>query len=136
MINRPPKKLVIKSDVSELRKVEEFLINIFIEYNLENKYFNKIYLCISEAVINAIKHGNKNDLNKQVSIIAECNNEEINIQIEDEGEGFDIRNVNNPTLKENINKESGRGIFIIKNLSDKIEYNEKGNQVQLKMDCK
>lgn len=136
MINRPPKKLVIKSDVSELRKVEEFLINIFIEYNLENKYFNKIYLCISEAVINAIKHGNKNDLNKQVSIIAECNNEEINIQIEDEGDGFDIRNVNNPTLKENINKESGRGIFIIKSLSDKIKYNEKGNQVQLKMDCK
>lgn len=136
MINRPPKKLVIKSDVSELRKVEEFLINIFNEYNLEYKYFNKTYLCISEAVINAIKHGNKNDLNKQVSIIAECNNEEIDIQIEDEGEGFDINNVNNPTLKENINKESGRGIFIIKNLSDKIEYNEKGNQVQLKMDCK
>lgn len=136
MINRPPKKLVIKSDVSELRKVEEFLINIFNEYNLEYKYFNKTYLCISEAVINAIKHGNKNDLNKQVSIIAECNNEEIDIQIEDEGDGFDINNVNNPTLKENINKESGRGIFIIKNLSDKIEYNEKGNQVQLKMDCK
>ena len=136
MITKPPKILVINSDIKELKKVENFLINIFNEFNLENKYFNKIYLCISEAVINAIKHGNKNDLNKKVSIVVNCNNEEINIQIEDEGDGFDVGNVNNPTLPENINKESGRGIFIIKNLSEKTEYNEKGNQVQLKMECK
>ncbi len=136
MITRPPKMLVIKSDVTELKKVEDFLINIFNEYKLEKKYFNKIYLCISEAVINSIKHGNKNDWNKQVSIIVNFSKDEMDIQIEDEGDGFDINEVKNPILKENINKESGRGIFIIKNLSDKIEYNEKGNRVQLKIECK
>ena len=136
MIKRPPKILVIKSDVTELKKVEDFLISIFNEYKLEKKYFNKIYLCITEAVINSIKHGNKNDLEKKVSIVLDCNKEEINIQIEDEGDGFDLNNVQNPIIKENINKESGRGIFIIKNLSDKIEYNEKGNQVQFKIECK
>lgn len=136
MITRPPKILVINSDVTELKKVEDFLINIFNENKLDKKYFNKIYLCISEAVINSIKHGNKNDLDKQVSIIVDCSNVEMNIQIEDEGDGFDIKKVGNPTLKENINKESGRGIFIIKNLSDKIEYNEKGNQVQLNIEYK
>jgi len=133
---RPPKILVIKSDVTELKKVEDFVINIFIEYKLDKKYFNKTYLCISEAVINSIRHGNKNDLNKQVSIVADCIETEIIVQIEDEGEGFDINNVKNPTLKENVNNESGRGIFIIKNLSDSIEYNDKGNRVQLKMECK
>ena len=136
MITRPPKILVIKSDVAELKKVEDFLIGIFNEYRLEKKYFNKIYLCISEAGINSIKHGNKNDANKQVSIIVDCSKREMDIQIEDEGEGFDISKVENPIMKENINKESGRGIFIIKNLSDKIEYNEKGNRVQLKIECK
>jgi serine/threonine-protein kinase RsbW len=136
VISRPPKILVIKSDVTELKKVEDFLISIFNEYKLEKKYFNKIYLCITEAVINSIKHGNKNDLEKRVSIVLDCNNEEINIQVEDEGDGFDLNNVQNPINKENINKESGRGIFIIKNLSDKIEYNEKGNQVQFKIECK
>jgi serine/threonine-protein kinase RsbW len=136
VITKPPKILVINSDITELKKVEDFLRNVFDEYNLEIKYFNKIYLCISEAVINAIKHGNKNDLSKQVSIVIDCNNTEINIEIEDEGEGFDLTNVNNPTLRENINKESGRGIFIIRNLSEKIEYNQKGNLVQLKMECK
>jgi len=133
---RPPKILVIKSDVTELTKVEDFVINIFIEYKLDKKYFNKTYLCISEAVINSIRHGNKNDLKKQVLIVANCIETEIIIQIEDEGEGFDIKKVKNPTLKENVNKESGRGIFIIKNLSDGIEYNEKGNRVQFKMGCK
>ncbi len=136
MIIRPPKILLIKSDVRELKKVEDFLINIFNEYNLDKKYFNKIYLCISEAVLNSIKHGNKNDLNKEVSIIVDCSRHKMNIQIEDEGDGFDIDMVENPTLKENINKESGRGIFIIKNLSDKIEYNKKGNQVLLNIECK
>lgn len=136
MKTRPPKILVIKSDVTELTKVEDFVINIFIEYKLDKKYFNKTYLCISEAVINSIRHGNKNDLKKQVLIVANCIETEIIIQIEDEGEGFDIKKVKNPTLKENVNKESGRGIFIIKNLSDGIEYNEKGNRVQFKMGCK
>lgn len=136
MKTRPPKILVIKSDVTELKKVEDFVINIFIEYELDKKYFNKTYLCISEAVINSIRHGNKSDLNKQVFIVADCIETEIIIQIEDEGEGFDIKKVKNPTLKENVNKESGRGIFIIKNLSDGIEYNDKGNRVQLKMECK
>lgn len=136
MKTRPPKILVIKSDITELKKVEDFVINIFIECKLDKKYFNKIYLCITEAVINSIRHGNKNDLNKQVRIVADCIETEIIIQIEDEGDGFDVKKVKNPTLKENVNSESGRGIFIIKNLSDGIEYNDKGNRVQFKMECK
>lgn len=136
MKTKPPKILVIKSDVAELKKVEDFLINIFEEFSFQRKYFNKIYLCISEVVINAVKHGNKGDCNKTVSIVVECSEERIIIQIEDEGDGFDVTKVKDPTLKENVNKESGRGIFIIKNLSEKMEYNDKGNQVQIKMECK
>jgi serine/threonine-protein kinase RsbW len=136
VITRPPKLLVIKSDISELIKVENFIVEIFKEYNLAQKYFNKIYVCVSEAVINSIKHGNKNDQNKTVSIGIDCDLKEINVLIEDEGEGFDINEVKDPTLIENLKNESGRGIFIIKNLSDKLEYNEKGNRIQFKFKCK
>ncbi len=104
MKTRPPKILVIKSDVTELKKVEDFLINIFNEYKLEKKYFNKIYLCISEAVLNSIQHGNKNDLDKEVSIILDCNDEEISIKIEDEGDGFDFKNLQNPAKKKSLTK--------------------------------
>jgi serine/threonine-protein kinase RsbW len=136
VIKELPKILVIKSDVEELKKVESFLIDIFNECNLERKYFNKIYLCISEAVVNSIKHGNKNDLNKNVYIEVDCKMPEVDIQIEDEGDGFDINEINDPTNKENIKNESGRGIFIIRKLSDKMEFNERGNRIQLKIECK
>lgn len=136
MINRPPKILVIKSDVAELKKVEDFIINIFNENNLELKYFNKIYLCISEAVLNSIKHGNKNDLNKNVSIKIDFDTELFKIQVEDEGDGFDINLIKDPTKRRNIKNEEGRGIFIITKLSEQIEYNKKGNLVQFNIDCK
>lgn len=136
MITRPPEILIIKSDVSELKKVEIFLKDIFNEYNLEQKYFNKIYLCISEAVVNSIKHGNKNDLNKTISIVVNCDENELNILIEDEGNGFDLNTISDPTCKNNLKNESGRGIFIIKALTNKIEYNEKGNRIQFKINCK
>lgn len=136
MINKPPKILVIKSDIAELKKVEDFIINIFNENKLELKYFNKIYLCVSEAVLNSIKHGNKNDLKKNVLIKIACNTEQFKIQVEDEGDGFDINKIKDPTKKRNIKNEEGRGIFIITKLSEQIEYNKKGNLVQFNIDCK
>jgi serine/threonine-protein kinase RsbW len=136
VIIRPPKIIVINSDVIELKKVETFLTNIFKEYNLEKKYFNKVYLCISEAVINSIKHGNKNDRSKNVSIEVSYDTPEINIMIEDEGNGFDLNEISDPTSEKNIKNESGRGIFIIKTLTNQIEYNEKGNRIQFKIECK
>jgi len=136
VINKPPKILVIKSDVDELKKVEDFIINIFNENKLELKYFNKIYLCVSEAVLNSIKHGNKNDLKKNVLIKIACNTEQFKIQVEDEGDGFDINKIKDPTKRRNIKNEEGRGIFIITKLSERIEYNKKGNLVQFNIDCK
>jgi serine/threonine-protein kinase RsbW len=120
----PPKIIVINSDVIELKKVETFLTNIFNEYNLEMKHFNKVYLCISEAVVNSIKHGNKNDINKNVFIEVSYDIPQINIMIEDEGNGFDLNQISDPTNKGNLKNESGRGIFIIKSLTNQIEYNE------------
>lgn len=136
MINKPPKILVIKSDIAELKKVEDFIINIFNENNLELKYFNKIYLCVSEAVLNSIKHGNKNDLKKNVVIKIDFNTEQFKIQVEDEGDGFDINKIKDPTNRRNLKNEEGRGIFIISKLSEQIEYNKKGNLVQFNIDCK
>lgn len=136
MINRPPKIIVINSDVTELKLVENFLADIFMKYDLDKKYFNKVYLCISEAVINSIKHGNKNDRSKKVSIEVTFDFHEIEVKVEDEGNGFDINNISDPTKEINLKSESGRGIFIIKTLTNQIEYNEKGNRIKFKIECK
>ncbi len=127
---------MINSDVTELKMVETFLTDIFRKYDLDTKYFNKVYLCVSEAVINAIKHGNKNDRRKKVSIEVQFDFHEIKVKVEDEGNGFDITSISDPTNERNLRNESGRGIFIIRTLTNQIEYNEKGNRVQFKIDCK
>lgn len=136
MIEHQSEKIVIKSKISELKKVEFFLYEIFKKYGISQKYFNKTLLCISEAVINSIQHGNKKDESKRVTIVMNFELTFIDIFIEDEGDGFKSDEIENPVNKKNLKKESGRGIHIIKSLSDNIEYNEKGNKVQIKIDCK
>lgn len=132
----PQKILVIKSETSELRNVENFLLSTFEEYKISKQNFNRIFLCISEAVINSIEHGNKNDKNKKVCIGISCLGNEINVFIKDEGEGFDMDEISDPTCKENIKKESGRGIHIIKSLSENLEYNNDEKSIQFRFECK
>ena len=133
MINNPSKILVIKSNTSELNKVELFVNELFGESNIPAKYFSNVYLCISEAVINAIKHGNKNKIDKQVFISANFFEKVLNIKIKDEGEGFILKNVKDPTDCSNIKNETGRGIHIIRTLTDKIKFNKKGNSIHFKI---
>ena len=130
----PPKILVIKSKTSELEKVECFLKETFEYYQLPGQSFNKVFLCISEAVVNSIEHGNKYNENKSVSIEITCKKNEFNVIIKDEGEGFDIYKIPNPTLEDNIRKESGRGLFIIKSYCDKMEVNKNESFIHFKMD--
>jgi len=132
----PPKKLIIKSNTSELTNVEEFVNQLFEECCIPHKYFNKVFLCVSEAVVNSIEHGNKNDANKEISIFADCALESVYVKISDEGAGFNLDEVIDPTIQENIKKESGRGLYIIKSLSEQIEYNRTENSIQFKIKCK
>jgi serine/threonine-protein kinase RsbW len=130
------KKLVIYSDKSELSKVEKFIKEIFEENNLKHTNYNRVLLCVSEAVINSIEHGNRNDRNKSVTIEAECYSHRIFVKVKDEGSGFNLEMVDDPTSSANVKKESGRGIHIIRSLSDSLKYNSIGNSVQLKIECK
>jgi serine/threonine-protein kinase RsbW len=135
-LTEAPEILFIKSDISELKKTEDFLLSFFRKNNLSKEHFNRVFLCLSEAVINSIQHGNRNDKRKQVSIQADCKKEFITIEISDEGDGFDYNNLENPTQRHNIKKESGRGIHIIKCLSNELEFKEKGKCIQFKIECK
>lgn len=126
--------LTIKSDKQELQKVEKFLFRIFEKEKLPQQCFNKVFLCISEAVINSIEHGNKNDKTKKVGIKINCLKKNINIEVKDEGVGFDIKRVGDPTANVNIKKETGRGIHIMKSLCTHLEFQNSGKCVKINID--
>jgi serine/threonine-protein kinase RsbW len=113
--------------------VELFLDKVFRENNLPPERFNRVLLCISEAVINSIEHGNRNDTGKNVFIETECYNGNISIKISDEGNGFDHRKINDPTMEPNIKAETGRGIHIIKSLADEFNFVDRGKSVCFKV---
>lgn len=133
-MNKNPEILAIKSDKKELVKVENFLHQVFEKEELPKECFNKVYLCISEAVINSIEHGNKYDSEKQVDIQINCMKGNISIVVNDEGDGFDYKLIEDPTLKNNIRKETGRGIHIMKSLCSKVEFRNQGKCVEIKID--
>lgn len=123
----------MESDSLKFEQVEEFVEKVLEKYNVSKKLHIKIMICVKEAVTNSIIHGNKFDAQKIVRIkILRCHNE-LFIKIRDEGKGFDFHNLPDPTLKENLKNETGRGLFLMKNLSDEIEFTEDGKVVQLKI---
>ena len=90
-----------------------------------------IHMAMEEALMNAIKHGNESDCEKKVHIeISICENSFYS-RITDEGDGFQLEEVPDPTADENLEKTSGRGVMLIKNFVDKVAYNEKGNSIEL-----
>lgn len=135
MTKSPSHILVIKSAKSEIDRVERFLNDIFSTYKFPGDCFNKVFLCVSEAVVNSIVHGNKKAENKEIKVHVNCETRKITVTVTDEGDGFDISAIPDPTKKENILKESGRGIHIIKSLSQFVNYNEKGNSLQFQINC-
>lgn len=94
-----------------------------------DKEINRIRVCFFEMVINSIDHGNKNNPNKKVIILYKITLDKVIISIIDEGEGFDYNCLPNPLDAENLLKESGRGLFIIRNYVDEVYFNKKGNRI-------
>ena len=95
-----------------------------------------LFVALDEAFVNAIKHGNKFDASKLVRVTAEISNQEARFVIEDEGDGFDVRQIADPLDPENLFKTSGRGVLFIYNIMDEVKYNERGNRLTMVKRCK
>ncbi len=130
---RKQKEIVINSDTVKLKDVENFIEDVFISYGLSTVDFYRAIICVKEAVTNSIVHGNKLDVNKQVTIKAYKCNRYLYFKIIDEGEGFDLNLVRDPTETANLLKESGRGLYIIKNICDGVSFKESGKVIEFKI---
>lgn len=113
----------IASDPDLLPELEEFIIELAIKSNLRDDKLNSLALSFSEAASNSMVHGNKLDKNKKVKITVHVTENKMTVIIKDEGKGFNINTVPDPTKPENILKDSGRGIHIMRSFLDDIQYN-------------
>jgi len=127
-------KIQIPSLPENIRIVESFIDNVKDKYRINDNMYGNIMVAITEAVNNAIIHGNNSDRRKLVDLSLVLEEKEVSFTIEDQGEGFDFDNLPDPTAPENIEKEGGRGIFLIKNLANRYEYTQNGRIVEISFD--
>jgi len=126
------RRLSIPSHLTYLYDVERFMHLYLSDGAFPEALFGTITLTVCESVNNAICHGNNHDINKLVEIRVERDSNSICIEIEDEGAGFDVHDIPDPTEVNNIRNERGRGIFIIRNLADDVEFSNNGSLVKIK----
>jgi len=125
------KMLRIASHPGNIRQVESFVRNICAEHSIKEDLYPNILISLTEAVNNAIVHGNNQDENKFVKVEMDCQAERLFLRISDEGRGFDPEHIKDPTAEENVCRIGGRGVFLIKELSDHVCFHNNGSTVQI-----
>jgi serine/threonine-protein kinase RsbW len=114
------------SVVDNITVVERLIDEVFAEYQVSEDHYGELLIAMTEAVNNAIVHGNKLDQSKQVSVTFSVEGKDMVFRVEDEGPGFDYSNLPDPTAPENIEKPHGRGVFLMRNLADECSFEDDG----------
>lgn len=114
--------LTIPSDRESIRSIEPFIASIEPLRRLGPERYYNMLVAITEAVNNAIIHGNACDPFKNVAIIVQCSSREILMVVRDQGHGFDPASIPDPRLPERLLVDGGRGIFLIRQLADGVEF--------------
>lgn len=123
--------LVIPSDFPSMRDVQGKLVSAVEAHHFDGDAVFAIKLALEEALINAIKHGNKLDTSKNVTVDAVISNDKAEFVIRDEGEGFRRKDVPDPTADLNREKSSGRGLLLIEAYMSDVSYSDKGRRLKM-----
>lgn len=125
-------KLSLESRPENISSIERFVEEICDYYNINDTYFGNILIALTEAFQNALEHGNKKDPSKQIQVVFESKPKGLSFTVTDEGEGFNPELVPDPLdLEVSADTEKGRGIFLMRALSDKIIMHDKGRSVEM-----
>ncbi|PYS39982.1 MAG: hypothetical protein DMF71_14215 [Acidobacteria bacterium] len=123
--------LELPSDLTLMNAVLEYLLDRVDKLGLVKTEQSNLFVALDEAFVNAVKHGNRNDPAKLLRVTAELSAHEAIFTVEDEGDGFDVREIPDPTDPANLFKSSGRGVLLIYNIMDEVEYSERGNRLKM-----
>lgn len=125
------KKLTLPSEPKSLLSLESWVNSLCDAYSISVEIYGNILISLSEAVNNAISHGNGNIFEKNTLVVSTLEKKQLVFTITDQGTGFDFSQLPDPTAPENIEKPQGRGIFLMNHLSDGVVFEEPGNKVKI-----
>ena len=128
--------LVLKSDPEEITKVKLFLEKMNRKIKLDDVQFNKLLVATTEAVNNSIIHGNKHDISKKVTLKCLIKGRQLTVTITDEGKGINLSSLPDPLSQENILRENGRGVFLMRSLMDEVTFKVKARSASVTMKMK
>lgn len=111
---------------------EKLIDDVCAKYSVDEDYYGNILIAVTEAVNNAINHGNKQNSDKKVVVEFVDRGDRLAFTVQDEGDGFDHKALPDPTDPENLEKISGRGVFLMNQLADEVEFSENGTKVEMK----
>lgn len=129
--NSEEKRITVKSVHAEVSEQCNRILETVRQNGFSSKDIFAIHLAVEEALINAIKHGNKADPARNITIVYSVTTDQLQISISDEGCGFNYHGLPDPREDENICKDSGRGVLLMRSYMDKVEYNSTGNCVHM-----
>lgn len=121
----------IPSEYTAVSKVETLIDKVCTDLGVQEDYYGNVLIAVTEAVNNAIQHGNLFNSDLEVNISVGDKSEEFCFSVKDQGKGFDYQNLPDPTSPDNIEKEDGRGIFLMRSLADDVEFDENGCLVNI-----
>lgn len=123
--------LSIPSDFGAISRVETLIDGVCTRLEVNEDYYGNVLIAVTEAVNNAIQHGNgfKTDLN--VDLLVGDKETDFCFSVKDYGKGFDFENLPDPTAPENLEKENGRGIFLMKSLAEDVIFEDSGRNVSI-----
>lgn len=121
----------LPSAIMPMHVVLDYLMKRVEKLGVINPEQSNLFVALDEAFVNAVKHGNKFDVQKLVRINASVSKKEAKFTVEDEGEGFDVNSIPDPLDPMNLFKSSGRGVLFIYNIMDEVKYNDRGNRLTM-----
>jgi len=131
MVLAENQKIRISSKAENIILVERMIEDVCDLFNISEDYYGNILVSLTEAVNNAIYHGNQANPNKSIDISFKSHPDRVSFSVKDEGTGFNYDDLPDPTNPENIEKPNGRGVFLMRNLADKVYFEDNGSKVIL-----
>ncbi|MFH1051647.1 MAG: ATP-binding protein [bacterium] len=123
----------LDTEKNAVKKIEPYLFELKESLGIKDETFYNLLIAVSEAVNNAVFHGNECNPDKKVIVLIQVNNRDIEVSVSDEGKGFDLSKLEDPREPENLLKASGRGVFLINELSHKTNYKIDSSGVTVQM---